>query len=738
MTAAPVTIILPNFNGRRLLEVYLPSVLSAARMAGAEVIVADDASTDDSREWLSNHAPEATVLASEQNLGFARNCNRALAAASGAIAVLLNTDVEVDPEFIAPLLRHFENAADLFAVSPRILNQAKGGRDEAVNYFYFQRGLLHCHYPCLSGAAPPAQAVPIGYASGGAAAVDRAKFLELGGFDPLFEPFYWEDIDLCYRAWKRGWRVLWEPQSRVRHQQQGTISRLASAPELRRIKAERQIWFNWKNLADPGLLLQHLALWPARLLFYALKQDRRPELMAMLKAPARLGACLRSRRPNFARLTDREVLERSRPLLAPSAKAREISPDPIRTRAWRRFRDQGLAGVGAAVRRRLAYEFKRAALLRRGREGPARIAAHRGLPLDPDQVRRIAFIKLWGLGDMVMATPALSMLKSRFPRVRLLLAGSPAAARVLEGTAIFDEQVVIPSLVHQLKTPLLYEALLQVQRFQPDLVFLSYPVFCRPLGEVMDRIGARWIVGAEGDSLPRAMTATVPAPPDRHHVLKNGDLARAAGCEGPLPALQLWLNSEERAAAQAWLDRQAPGRPRICFHVGSTPGLWQKMWPAECFVELGRRLARNWGATLVLLQGPDEGPLVQEVAGRLPRPWAVAGAELSLRQTMALVEQMDVVVAGSAVWTHVAAAVATPSVCLAGPTPPSYHPWGDPAIHRCLVSPAACVPCWEPGLPIACPDAHCMRELTVDRVEAEVNELLGRTLDSRGGSRGRL
>ena len=313
MTRPAAIILIPNYNGQKLLARYLPSVVRAARRAKAEVIVADDASSDDSVAWLKTHVPEVAVLVSGKNLGFAENCNRAIQAMNSDFVILLNSDVEVEENFIGPLLKHFESSSGLFAVSPHFYNQALGGRDEAVTYFHFKRGLIHVAWPCLAGADPPEQAAPVGYACGGAAAYDRRKFLELGGFDSLFAPYYWEDSDLSYRAWKRGWRVVFEPQSRVFHQHQGTISRLASDRRIRQIILERQLWFNWKNLTDPDLLFWNFILWPIRLLYYLVKPDRGPELRAMVTALARIGPCLRHRKQNLAQLTDREVLRRARP-----------------------------------------------------------------------------------------------------------------------------------------------------------------------------------------------------------------------------------------------------------------------------------------------------------------------------------------------------------------------------------------------------------------------------------------
>ena len=413
--------------------------------------------------------------------------------------------------------------------------------------------------------------------------------------------------------------------------------------------------------------------------------------------------------------------------------------DRIWTRGWRAFREEGLPGLVLRVRQRLGWSALKLWLRLHDPGGPSRILASRSRPMAPDQVRRIAVLRLWGLGDLILATPALQMLKSRFPSARMTLVGPPSIIKVLEGVPLFEDYVAIPpsALNFRHGPPLgMFKALSRLQRLRPDLLIVSYPLNYGWIGSLLNHLGARWVVAPEKDAGPRQATVRVPSPPERHVVLINAALAQAAGCHGPAPPLQVWLNQAERSAAAAWVQKHAPQRPRVAFNVGSTPGLWQKRWPAEYFVELGNRLAANWSARVVLLKGPDEVQIVEKVASDLRQPPAVAGPELSLREKMAVLEQMDGLVAPLSVWMHVATAVGTPAVALIGIDPVSYDPWGDPAIHRVIVSPAPCARCWKHQVPIPCPDAHCMREITVDRVEAEVNELWTRTLKSRGGGGG--
>ncbi len=91
-------------------------------------------------------------------------------------------------------------------------------------------------------------AYPCAYPGGGSSAFDRAKFLELGGFDSLFHPFYYEDTDLGFRAWKRGWKVLYEPRSIVHHEHRGTIGKKFSPDYIEKVVRGNSLLYCWKNI----------------------------------------------------------------------------------------------------------------------------------------------------------------------------------------------------------------------------------------------------------------------------------------------------------------------------------------------------------------------------------------------------------------------------------------------------------------------------------------------------------
>ena len=102
--------------------------------------------------------------------------------------------------------------------------------------------------------------------SGCSVAFSKDKLLKLGGYDELFNPFYWEEVDLSYRAWKRGWKILFEPESLVYHQTHSTISDVCSKQYITKISERNRYILVWKNISDKKMLFYHFAWVPFRLL----------------------------------------------------------------------------------------------------------------------------------------------------------------------------------------------------------------------------------------------------------------------------------------------------------------------------------------------------------------------------------------------------------------------------------------------------------------------------------------
>ena len=257
-----ITLIITNWNGSKLLRECLPTVLEAVRFDHHhfyEVMVIDDCSTDNSLEILAKEFPEVRVEKTPQNLGFQEANNYAVKLARSKIVMPMNNDIKLEPKALYYLAKHFDNK-DTFAVSGKIfafdqttfLYGNRGG--------YFQKGHFHLY------EKPPEDESQTLFACGGAFMVNRQKYLDLGGFDSMYHPLYYEEIDLSYRALKRGWKVHYEPQSIAYHKVQATITRQEKRGHISLISARNNYLFVWKNILDRSMTLKFLFYIPLFLL----------------------------------------------------------------------------------------------------------------------------------------------------------------------------------------------------------------------------------------------------------------------------------------------------------------------------------------------------------------------------------------------------------------------------------------------------------------------------------------
>jgi GT2 family glycosyltransferase len=254
------SILIPNYNGAVLLETYLPSVLEAASSNPGpfEVVIVDDESTDKSVDLIRDRFPRVVVHRNERNVGFGETVNRGMSRCKHPIVVLLNNDVRVEKDFFGPLLRHFTDDRIFAVVARGLIVQDGVVKNESVTKFEFKNGFLNLIQPGLLHPEETFDTVcTVAHACGGFSALDREKFLALGGFDGLYAPFYWEDVDLSYRAWKRGWSVLYEPGSVAHHQCHATIDKSHRRAYIDMLHVRNRLLFTWKNLSDHEMITEH-------------------------------------------------------------------------------------------------------------------------------------------------------------------------------------------------------------------------------------------------------------------------------------------------------------------------------------------------------------------------------------------------------------------------------------------------------------------------------------------------
>ena len=237
-----VAVVILNWNGKNFLEKFLPSVM-ASDYENLTIIVADNASTDDSVYFLKTYYPSIEIFENPANEGFSKGYNIALMKVSADYYVLLNSDVEVSPDWIAPIILLMESDENIAACQPKILSfnkksefeyaGASGGWIDNLGY-PFSRGRVFDH--CEKDMGQYDNATEIFWASGAAFFVKSSVFHQLHGFDPYFFA-HQEEIDLCWRMKRAGYKIYVEPASVVYHVGGGTLP----------MGDRRKVFLNFRN-----------------------------------------------------------------------------------------------------------------------------------------------------------------------------------------------------------------------------------------------------------------------------------------------------------------------------------------------------------------------------------------------------------------------------------------------------------------------------------------------------------
>jgi GT2 family glycosyltransferase len=249
---AQIAIVILNWNGVELFDTFLPSVIKYSNSEHIEIIVADNASTDNSIEHLQKFYPSVKIIRLNKNFGFAEGYNQALQNIDAEYLVLINSDVKVTENWIESCISTFEADEKIVAIQPKILSYNEPDQFEyagAAGGFIDKFGYPFCRGRILNRIEDDFgqynQRSQIFWASGACIFVRNSAFKTAGGFDGDFWA-HMEEIDLCWRLKNRGFKIVYEPQSVVYHLGGGTLS--YGSPKKIYLNFRNNLFMLFKNL----------------------------------------------------------------------------------------------------------------------------------------------------------------------------------------------------------------------------------------------------------------------------------------------------------------------------------------------------------------------------------------------------------------------------------------------------------------------------------------------------------
>ncbi|MDR0507680.1 MAG: glycosyltransferase family 2 protein [Dysgonamonadaceae bacterium] len=285
-----IGIVILNWNGKSLLEKFLPSIVKYTDLTVADIVVADNGSKDDSMPFLTAHYPFIRQIVFDKNYGFAEGYNKALASLNYEYTVLLNSDVEVGSNWLTIAIDYLDDHDDVVAVQPKLLSYndkssfeyagASGGFIDMYGYpFCRGRVFTSLEKDCMQYDNP----VDVLWASGACLIIRLEEYKKAGGFDDYFFA-HQEEIDLCWRLRARGKRIVCLPQSVVYHVGGATLK--MEHPKKTFLNFRNNLLMLYKNLPEKYywrvMCFRFFADYFAFL--YLFLKGWRPNAIAILKA----------------------------------------------------------------------------------------------------------------------------------------------------------------------------------------------------------------------------------------------------------------------------------------------------------------------------------------------------------------------------------------------------------------------------------------------------------------------
>lgn len=249
----PISIIIPVYKNYEMFFKYFE--INKKYFENCEVIVMNDYPQENITKPVKKIFPEAIIINNKKNLGFAGNVNRGILKSTRNYVLLLNSDVVLKDGSYLNSLKYFKLDKNLFAVG--FSQTGQDGKIVGSNRAYFKNGLINHSYKPSNQVTNNQPSINF-WAEGGSSIFKKSIFIRLGLLDDLYNPFYWEDIDLSYRAWKSGYKILFDQNIKVEHHHESTIGKYFSKSKIIRTAFRNQLIFHWKNLTDKDLIIKHL------------------------------------------------------------------------------------------------------------------------------------------------------------------------------------------------------------------------------------------------------------------------------------------------------------------------------------------------------------------------------------------------------------------------------------------------------------------------------------------------
>ena len=248
-----ISVIIPNYNGKELLEEIIPSAKKALeKIVNSEIIIVDDCSSDGSVDFVTNEYPEIILIRNEINKGFSSSVNRGILASKKDLVFILNSDAKLFPDYFDYQLAYFDND-DTFGINGTIINWDNDEKQAGGKLLRFNSIKIKSNLNYYLQQADDKVWHKTMFLSGTNMLIDRKKALKINCFDELFDPFYVEDIEFSIRALRMGWKLYYEPRSICRHHISKTIQSHHRRKYIQYLNIRNKYYMHCIHLSVPQL-----------------------------------------------------------------------------------------------------------------------------------------------------------------------------------------------------------------------------------------------------------------------------------------------------------------------------------------------------------------------------------------------------------------------------------------------------------------------------------------------------